>query len=119
MKKINNKGFTLLEVLTVIVVITAIMMITIPLISSITDKNQDELYHSYEKMMEEYVMASNIKTPGNVWLSNIDGLDQIKKECGNNGFVRIEKKEGEPLNYKTYIKCGKYKTTDYDEYKDA
>lgn len=112
-KRLNNKGFTLMEVLTVIVVITAVMMITLPLIGSITKKNQDELYHSYEKMMEEYARASGIKNKDKIMLSELDGLDQIKKECGiNNGFVIVENVS---LNYKAYIKCGdKYKTDEYD-----
>ena len=112
-KRLNNKGFTLMEVLTVIVVITAVMMITLPLIGSITKKNQDELYHSYEKMMEEYARASGIKNKDKIMLSELDGLDQIKKECGiNNGFVIVDNVS---LNYKAYIKCGdKYKTYGYD-----
>ena len=104
MKKINKKGFTLLEVLTSIIIITILMMITLPLINSLSKKNSNELYHSYEKMMEEYVIAGQNKNKETVLLSEIDGLDQIKKEC--KGYVSIS--QDNPPIYKAYIKCGDF-----------
>ena len=112
MEIINKKGFTLLEVLTVIIVITILMMVTLPLINSLSKKNSTELYHSYEKMMEEYVIASNIKDKDEVSLSEIDGLEQVKKEC--TGYVTIT--HSDENMYKAFIKCGdKYVTNNYDE----
>ena len=112
MKKINKKGFTLLEVLTSIIIITILMMITLPLINSLSKKNSNELYHSYEKMMEEYVIAGQNKNKETVLLSEIDGLDQIKKEC--KGYVSIS--QDNPPIYKAYIKCGdKYTTENYGD----
>ena len=114
MKKLNNKGFTLMEVLTVIIVITVIMMITLPLVNSISKKNNEELYSSYEKMMEEYVKAGNYenRNQDKVALSEISGLGEIEKDC--TGFVEIE--YGIPTTYKSYIECGdKYVTTGFYE----
>ena len=113
MRIINKKGFTMMEVLTVIIVITAVIMITIPLISSINKKNKEELYHSYERMMEEYAIASNIKNKDKILLEDLDGLDTIKEEkC--KGFVDATTKP-----YKAYIRCNDYKTTNYDLNKPA
>ena len=113
MKSLNKKGFTLMEVLTVIIVITIIMMITLPLVDSISNRNKEELYKSYEKMMVEYAMASS-KKQGTISLSELNGLDKIKNEC--TGFVKIDDN-----NYNAYIKCpkedgSKYKTPKYDDY---
>ncbi len=109
-EKLNKSGFTLMEVLTVIVVITALMMITIPLIGSITEKNQKELYHSYETMMEEYAKASKIKDKDKIMLSELDGLKEIKKEC--EGYVSVT---NNPRNYHAYIKCGDKYESDVSE----
>ena len=110
MRKMNKRGFTLIEVLTVIIVITVIMMISLPLISSLSKRNNEELYHSYERMIEEYVIASNLKHSGRIMLNEIDGLDQIKSQC--DGFIDIT--EGNPPIYEPYIKCGnKYETENY------
>ncbi len=112
MKKLNKKGFTIMEVLTVIIVIAALMLITMPLINSISAKNKEELYHSYERMMEEYAVASSVKNKSKILLSELDGLDKIKNEC--TGYVNINKEDS--ISYKAYIKCGdKYTTEGYEE----
>ena len=102
-----------MEVLTVIIVIAALMLITMPLINSISAKNKEELYHSYERMMEEYAMASNIKESP-ILLSQLN-LKKIEDDhC--DGFVKITL--GPPKSYKAYIECSDgYKTTGYDENK--
>ncbi len=111
MKKLNKKGFTLVEVLTVIIIITAIMMISLPVMNSLTKRNNEELYKSYEKMMEEYARNSPLKTEDTIMLSDLDGLDQIKNECS--GYVYIN--HTPPVMYKAYIECGDYHTTGYEE----
>ena len=113
METLNKKGFTIMEVLTVIIVIAALMLITMPLINSISAKNKEELYHSYERMMEEYAMASNIKESP-ILLSQLN-LKKIEDDhC--DGFVKITL--GPPKSYKAYIECSDgYKTTGYDENK--
>lgn len=111
MKRLDERGFTLIEVLTVIVVITAVMMITLPLINSLSNKNTKELYNSYEKMMEEYAIASNIKNKDKIMLSELDGLDKVKSEC--EGYVLVNNESSK--EYKAYIKCGdKYITDNYN-----
>ncbi len=96
----NNKGFTLMEMLTVLVVITIIMMITVPIIINISKKNSDEMYASYEDMMEEYAKVSDKKNENLILLDDLEGLQKVKDEC--KGYV-----ENKNNNYKAYIKCPK------------
>ena len=113
MRKINKKGFTILEVLTVIVIITIIMLISFPFVNNLIDKNSTDLYHSYEKMMVEYAIAGDFEDYDIVPLEEIEGLNKTIKGC--EGYVRVCHDEIiNTFNYKAYIRCeGKYTTTNY------
>ena len=105
----NKKGFTLVEVLTVIIVMTLILMIAFPAINKIMEKNNKDMYESYESLMEEYARASNNKSSV-IKLSSLDGLEKVKEECS--GYVEFN---SVTYTYKAYIKCGdRYKTTGYN-----
>lgn len=112
----NKKGFTLMELLAAIVIIGVVLMIVYPEISKISKKNSDDLYKSYENMMVEYAMVSQLKNNTIIKLSELEELVQIKKEC--KGYVTINHNVT-PNDYKAYIRCGdKYKTTGYDTTKE-
>ena len=49
----DKKGFTLAELLIVIVIIIIIALMTIPSVIKILDKNKNEKYTSYEKLLVE------------------------------------------------------------------
>ena len=51
MMKLNNKGFTLVELLAVIVILLAISMIAIPNITSSLEKNKNKLNDSQKKII--------------------------------------------------------------------
>ena len=107
----NKKGFTILEVLTVIVIITIIMLISFPFVNSLMKKNSDDLYHSYEDMIVEYVIVSPYKEEASVNIKFLEGLDQVKEECV--GYVKYDESI---YSHKAYIKCGdKYTTSGYRE----
>ena len=59
MKKLNNKGFTLVELLAVLVILIAIMGIAIPTISSSLERTKDKQnkarYKILESAAEQYV----------------------------------------------------------------
>ena len=101
----NKKGFTLMELLTVIVVIAIIMMVVYPSISKIQKNNNDEMYKTYEKMMIEYALVSGINNNTIIKLSSLreKGL-AMDDEC--NGYVNMTTK-------KAYISCGNKYTTCY------
>ena len=52
MKKLNNKGFTLVELLAVLVILVAIMSIAIPSISSSLERSKAKQEESRAKLLE-------------------------------------------------------------------
>lgn len=52
MKKLNNKGFTLVELLAVLVILIAIMGIAIPTISSSLERTKDKQNEARHKILE-------------------------------------------------------------------
>ena len=51
MKKLNNKGFTLVELLAVLVILIAIMSIAIPSISSSLERSKDKQDNAKKKLL--------------------------------------------------------------------
>ncbi len=54
MKKLNNKGFTLVEVLAVLVILVVIMTIAIPNISSSLERSKSKQNAAKKEMLESY-----------------------------------------------------------------
>ncbi len=108
MMYLNKKGFTLVEVLTVIVVISLIMMISFPALLKIINRNNEELYKSYEKLMVEYAKVSPYKNRNRIYLNELEGLEEIQEKCSV-GYVDINHATT-PVVYNAYIECGDYKT---------
>ena len=107
----NNKGFTIIELLASIVIIAIIMLIVIPKLSEDEDKKNETLYHAYEDMFEEYARFSKNKDDDYIMLGDIEELEQVKDNC--TGYAV---NDGSSKNYKAYISCGdNYKTDGYDE----
>ena len=107
----NNKAFTLTELLIVIGIVALLTIMVLPVINRINQNNEIKKYQSYEKMVAEYAEASMVSDSTN--LCDINGvneasLDDVKKLCV--GYVRII--DGK---YKAYISCEKadYKTDGY------
>ena len=50
--KLNNKGFTLVELLAVLVILIAISAVAIPAISSSMDRNKEKQYKAKVKLVE-------------------------------------------------------------------
>lgn len=106
-----KKGFTLTELLVSIVIITMLLMVVLPTISNIMNKNNEQLYASYEEMTVEYAKISDSKDKNRIELNEISGIEKVQKEC--TGYVLVDK-SSTPYNYKAYLKCGsKYQTAGY------
>ena len=99
-----KKGFTLTELLVSIVIITMLLMVTLPTIGNIVKKNNDELCHSYEEMVIEYAKLNDKKETGMINLDDIDGLSEVKKEC--TGYVLVDKTTT-PYTYTPHLTCEK------------
>ena len=55
MKKLNNKGFTLVELLAVIVILAVIMVITIPTVLGSMSEATDKAFDSAKKAVQKYI----------------------------------------------------------------
>ena len=52
-KKIDKKGFTLIEILAVIVILTMLFLIAIPAISRYINQSRSETYEAHEASIEQ------------------------------------------------------------------
>lgn len=57
----NNKGFTLVELLTVLVVMSFVMVMIAPSIMDLLDSNNNKKYVNYENVITELAIASDYK----------------------------------------------------------
>jgi len=73
MKKLNNKGFTLVELLAVVAILVIIMMIALPNISSAIERTKTKQNKAVEKV---------IVTAGNLYVS--DHKNSIMNESSSN-----------------------------------
>ena len=108
----NQKGFTLVELLAVIVIISLIMLITYPNIIKIINDNNKEIYAGYERAMVEYAKVSPLRTKSPILLSELNtdnSLDGIK-DAGCNGYVVVN--HTTDVTYQAFIRCadGNYLT---------
>lgn len=131
MKKLNNKGFTLVEVLAVLVILSAIMGIALPSITSSMERNKDKQDESKKEMLasfaEIYVadhrnslynwMSSNGKDACYIEIDTLsdagllsDGADINSNEQVFDGGILFNKSDNTYKyitrdKFSTYIKC--------------
>ena len=88
MRKLNNSGFTLVEVLAVLVILIAIMSIAIPSISSSLERNKGKQDENKKKILESaaelYVTDHKNDFVSNEY--NCVTLETLK----NNGYINDE-----------------------------
>ncbi len=95
----NRKlGFTLVELIAVIVLLALVMMLVVPSLNRLLNENNDKRYKTYEDMMLEYTKAY----PNYTSKSKICLNDLAMKEMGSNiicnGYVDVS-------NMKAYLSC--------------
>lgn len=106
----NKKGFTLAELLAVMVILALLMMLIVPSIDKLMNNTDEQKYETYEKMMEEYAAVYPDKSLTTIKLSLLDNLEDVKKNC--TGYVTVNRSTND---YKAYISCGdKYTTEGFD-----
>lgn len=106
----NEKGFTLVEVLAVMIILGLLMLLVVPSINKLMKDNDEKKYSTYERMMEEYAAVYPDKSLTVIKLSKLDNVDEVQNNC--TGYVEVDRSAND---YKAYIKCGdKYTTTGFD-----
>jgi len=112
----NNKGFTLVEVLAVIVIIAVVGGIAVPSVLSMIKSSRDS---SYEVMVDSISVAAADMYNEIDYFGDIDGagnlfIDKIKKynicsdvnDCKSNEFVKIDSSGEMKVNLQTLIGNG-------------
>ena len=105
----NKKGFTLVELLAVMVIMALIMSFAFPAISGMISGSNQKKYEAFEKSMTEYAKAYYEDSNSIIGLSSLKqkGLTGIDKNCI--GYVDSNN------DYKAYISCGSdYKTSGFN-----
>ena len=109
----NNKAFTIIELLSAIIIISIIMALVFPAAFNVRKKNKTRIYTEYENMMVEYARISPLNKEDIIDLADLEELDRVKRECI--GYVTIDH-ESEPNEYKAYISCGDdYETEGFNQ----
>ena len=95
---IKNKGFTLVELLAVIVLMSLIMLLIFPSVKNIYTSNQNKQFNTYKDMMIKYVKTMpNYTKKEYICLSEL-GITKINNKITCNGYVKINTMEA-------YLSC--------------
>ena len=100
MDRRDVQGFTLVELISVIVLIALVMMLIVPGLSSLMNANRKKEYETYMDMMVEYTKTyPKYKEKEYICLSDLD-IKEIKNNTDCNGYVTIN---GNTL--KAFLSC--------------
>ncbi len=105
--RFDNKGFTLVEVLAVIVILGVLMAIMIPSVGNIIQKNKSDSYDSLKKSL---VAAAKVYISDNRYEITVDS-----DSCSSNNEVLVtsildESLEGGKLSIQKLVDVGNVKT---------
>ena len=99
----DKKGFTVVEVLAVMIILGLLMLLVVPSISKLMKDNDEKKYSTYERMMEEYAAVYPDKSLTIIKLSQLDNIKAEIQEKGKCiGYVEVDRTQND---YKAYIKC--------------
>ena len=131
----KNKGFTLIEIIAVIIILGILMIITIPSISNFISDSRNSAYKSHEKSMEEAAKSYTIDCIKNNEqdclipregeeitlllgeLEDKDFLDKLQDPAKQGtycnpeeSYVKIRKSDDVDFDYTACLYCGAYST---------
>ena len=92
MKSLNRKGFTLVEMLAVVVILGIIMTIMVPSVNHLINKNRDDSYKSLE---------NNIRSAAQAYLSDYRyeiTLASNLSSCNSNDTINVSKINSESIS---------------------
>ena len=118
-----KKGFTLIEILTVIIILAILFVIAVPQISKIINNSKTSIYKRNEEVLikasELYTLRNQEYYPASIgdtteitleelqevkYISNIINPENKNEEC--NGYVLVTKTKEDEYEYVPHIKCG-------------
>lgn len=128
----NKKGFTLIELIAVLIVIAIIIVIAFPKINDSINKNRERIYAEQEKRL---VDAAVKYLNDNYLEENIDNFSISKNTLITNGYIKeiydLSDKDTVCAAYiyvtsnltspkmKAYLSCESYQTEGYDSSKQT
>ena len=107
MKKINKKGFTLVELLAVIVILGVLLLIAVPSVNNIITNSRKKAFLSQVKLAVE-----NVQTTASIEKESISGTCYIKISdinldrgvwADNTGYIKVEKDSNGNLVIEPYV----------------
>ncbi len=105
-KNLNNKGFTLIEVLAVIVILSILMAIMVPSVGNIMKKNKED---NYQNLKDSIISAAKIYISDNryqITVGNCDDSNKADIESINDMTLTDSK-----ITIQTLADAGNLKTT--------
>lgn len=90
MRKLNNKGFTLIEVLAVLVILVAIMGIAIPTITSSMERTKEKQNNAKKEMLASYAEEYVEDYKNDIYKVLVDGVNSCAipiSELKENGYL--------------------------------
>ena len=117
----NKKGFTLVELIAVIVLIALVGMLAFPSLKNLRQNNNEKQFTTYKKLMEEYTkLIPNYQNSSYICLDTLKsyGLKDINSNMVCNGYVIIQDKN----LLEPFLSCSQndekqYESDDYDSSK--
>ncbi len=121
--RLNRKGFTLVELLAVVVILGIIMTVSIPAVSKWINRGKSESKAAQEKTLllagESYAQGNSKVLPKAIGDTKLikaedlkkanylkeDLIDADKKNCMKDSFVRIYKYDKNGYTYTAYLYC--------------
>lgn len=107
MKKINKKGFTLVELLAVIVILGVLLLIAVPSVNNIITNSRKKAFLSQVKLAVENVQTTASIEKESISVECYVKITDIKLERGtwNNhfGYIRVKKESNGDITLKPYI----------------
>lgn len=113
----NKKGFTLVELVGVIVLIAVVSMLTFPALNNLRKNNNEKEFKTYEDMMVEYTRSvPDYRYKSFICLNQL-GMNKINDNMTCHGYVEIVNNKLTP--YLTCSQSGKtlYTTSGYSSSK--
>ncbi len=110
----NNKGFTMIEVLTAVVVLSILGTITITSMTSVLKKGTDKYYTNQENMVLMAAKEYYSDHKGELPLTEEDTAEVTLEKLQNNNYIdTVENSKGQECNNQSKVVVSRLKNGKY------